>query len=61
VGIPFSVWSQAAPADRIDLLADNLIESIGRIPIKHLTANDRQILANAVNDARCSIKARTLN
>lgn len=61
VNIPVTVWSEAPRTERVDLLADNLIESIGRIPPRHLTANDRQTLDNAINEARNILKVRSLN
>jgi hypothetical protein len=61
LNIPFAVWSQAPRPDRVDLLADNLIESIRRIPARHLTANDCQILDSAINQVRNVLKAKSLN
>lgn len=61
VNIPFALWAEAAPTERVDLFADNLIESIDRIPGRHLAQADCQILTEAVNNARRTIRTSMLN
>lgn len=61
VNIPFSQWMTASAADRVDLLAANLVASISRIPSKYISPQDRDALIAAVEQVRISMKAKALH
>lgn len=61
LNIPFRDWEAASAEQRIDLLAGNLLESIRRIPSKHLPDSDKAKLASFVDEARQVVKARLLH
>lgn len=59
--IPFSVWVNADLDGRINLLADNLIGLLNKIPSKHLIDEDRALLSKAVEDVRRAIGTKSLH
>src|SRR5689334_18523451 len=56
VNIPFAEWTKGSPSERVDMFANNLVESIGRISHKHLFPNDRQKLLAVLRDVHRTLK-----
>jgi hypothetical protein len=55
------VRMSATPDEKLNLLADNVIESIQRISSKHLTDEDRQKLLNAADQARRDLASQRVD
>lgn len=61
VNIPFDEWTKGSASERVDMFADNLVESIRRISHKHLFPNDRQKLLAVLQEVRRTMKSTLLN
>lgn len=61
LNIPFKVWMQASARSKADLFAENLTESVKKIPSKQLLDEDRNRLLSAVDQAHSIMKTRLLN
>lgn len=56
--ILFHRWASTSYNERIDVLADNLIESLAKIPTKHLAIEDRLMLYEAIQETQAAMKLR---
>lgn len=61
LNISFAEWTRASPGERVDMFADNLVESINRISPKRLLPDDRQKLLAVLRDVRRTMKSTFLN
>ena len=61
INIPFDVWIASLIAEKIDILADALVEALGRIAERQLHPEDRNRLAHAVCVIRETIKSKHFN
>lgn len=55
INIDHKLWSDSTRAKRIELLRENVVESIQRVPEKLLVSDDRDELVAAVNKAATSL------
>ena len=61
VNILFDEWTKSSPSERVDMFADNLVESVNRISPKRLLPDDRQKLLAVLQDVRRTVKSSLLN
>jgi hypothetical protein len=61
VNIDHATWQNASDDQRIDLISDNIMESIIRIPQKYFTESDRKKLLGIVDKTRRQVKAKLLH
>lgn len=50
--IPFIAWSRASLSERVDLLTNNLIDSLNAVPGRHLFDSEKQEIIKVVKDVR---------
>lgn len=56
VSIPYGRWKNASERDRIDLLADNVRDSIEKIPNRYIQISDKTALLHIVEKSRDALK-----
>jgi hypothetical protein len=61
VNINFSLWAAASQNERLNLLADNIRQSIERIPEKYLSSLDRDRLLNLVGQTHQRLLSRLMH
>ena len=58
--IDFTSWAQASPEERLQLLTDNVLRSVGDVPEVHLTKADARVLLDAITQAQPRVARRLL-
>jgi hypothetical protein len=61
VNVQYATWMEISLNARIDLFAENLVESIHRISEKYLYREDKNNLLRAINDSRETVRAKLLH
>jgi hypothetical protein len=61
LNIGFSSWTSGSREEKLSLLANNITQSIERIPDKHLSTSDRKKLLDIVSQVHKRLIARLLH
>jgi|GraSoi2013_115cm_1033766.scaffolds.fasta_scaffold246527_1 hypothetical protein len=61
LNISFSSWTSGSKEEKLSLLANNITQSIERIPDKYLSSSDRKKLLDIVSQARKRLVDRLLH
>jgi hypothetical protein len=61
LNISFSSWTTGSREEKLSLLVNNITQSIGRIPDKHLSSSDRKKLLDIVSQVHRRLVDRLLH
>jgi hypothetical protein len=61
INIDYLSWSSASSRDKIELLSDNIVSSVNKIPAKYLSAEDREKLLGIIHQVRSRLELRLLH
>jgi hypothetical protein len=61
LNIDFSSWASGSREEKLNMLANNIKQSIGRVPDKYLSSSDREKLLNVVSQVHNRLINRLLH